>query len=219
MNDWKQWRKKVDLGEYDARWHRMAEAGENPHGEADFVDDVLSGMRPATVLDAGCGTGRVAIELAGRGLDTVGVDLDDELLARARAKAPEMTWQHADLADLDLGRTFDVVVMAGNVVPFVEPARRAAAVAGCARHVGHSGRLVAGFQLQVGWPTPWDYDGWCGAVGLVLEGRFASWDEKPFHPGADYVVSVHRWPEPADTANDPSPPEPPDEPPEHRRVG
>lgn len=219
MNDWKQWRRKVDLDEYDARWRQMAEAGENPHGEADFVDDVLSGMRPASVLDAGCGTGRVAIELAGRGVDTVGVDLDDDLLARARAKAPEMSWVRADLGDLDLGHTFDVVVMAGNVVPFVEPTRRAAAIAGCARHVGHSGRLIAGFQLRADWPTTSDYDTWCAAIGLVLEGRFASWDEKPFEPGADYVVSVHRWPEPVDAAHDPTPAEPPDEPPEHRPVG
>src|SRR4051812_24413288 len=154
----------------------MADAGDNPHGEADFVDAVLSGMRPASVLDAGCGTGRVAIELHHRGIDVVGVDLDDDLLSRARAKAPELTWVHADLGELDLGRTFDVVVMAGNVIPFVEPAARAKAVAGCARHVGHSGRLVAGFQQREGWPSIADYDGWCTAAGFVPEDRFSAWD-------------------------------------------
>lgn len=217
-DNWEQWREQVDLDDYDARWQRMAEAGDNPHGEADFVDAVLSGMRPASVLDAGCGTGRVSIELTRRGVDTVGTDLDDDLLARARAKAPELTWVHADLGQLDLGRTFDVVVLAGNVVPFVKPAGRAGAVAGCARHVSHSGRLVAGHQLRPGWPSVADYDDWCAATGLELEGRFASWDEQPYVQGSDYVVSVHRWPEPADTSTDASPPEPPDEPPEHPPV-
>ena len=47
MPEWSHWRKKVDLDDYDERWRQMAEAGENPHGEADFVDDVLAGMRPA----------------------------------------------------------------------------------------------------------------------------------------------------------------------------
>lgn len=38
-------------------------------GEADFV----AHLEPTTLLDAGCGTGRVAIELAGRGVEIVGV--------------------------------------------------------------------------------------------------------------------------------------------------
>jgi len=47
----------------------------------------------------------------------VGVDVDVDMLEAARAKAPELTWVHGDLTDpgLDFGRTFDVVVMAGNV--------------------------------------------------------------------------------------------------------
>src|SRR6478609_7951352 len=122
MPDWSSWRKSVDLDAYDARWEQIAESGGNPHGEADFVDDVLAGMRPASVLDAGCGTGRAAIELARRDLDGIGVDLDEDLLARARAKAPALTWVHGDLSGLDLGRTFDVVALAGNVVPYVAEA-------------------------------------------------------------------------------------------------
>ena len=95
-DEWASWRRTVDLSGYDERWARMAAAGQNPHGEADLV------MRfaPTSVLDAGCGTGRVAIELARRGVDVVGVDLDDDLLAVAREKAPQLTWVTADLARL-----------------------------------------------------------------------------------------------------------------------
>ncbi|MGZ4705876.1 MAG: class I SAM-dependent methyltransferase [Acidimicrobiales bacterium] len=207
MPDWSHWRKNVDLDAYDERWRQMEASGQNPHGEADFVDDVLAGMRPASVLDAGCGTGRVAIELARRDVDVVGVDLDEDLLDRARAKAPDLTWVQADLARLDLGRTFDVVALAGNVVPYIAEADRAAAVAACARHVGGNGRMVAGFQLAGGWPTIVEYDAWCAAAGLELEARFAAWDEAPFDEGATYAVSVHRWPQPAGEHA-----EPPDEP-------
>jgi SAM-dependent methyltransferase len=186
-SDWQQWRDQVDLDGYDERWRAMAAAGENPHGEADLV----CRFEPASVLDGGCGTGRVAIELADRGIDVVGVDLDADMVARARAKAPDLVWVRSSLADLDLGRTFDVVVLAGNVIPFVADGDRAAAVAGCARHLAPGGHLIAGFQLRPGWPTLADYCTWCAAAGLAPEHRWATWDAQPWADG-DYAVSVHR---------------------------
>jgi SAM-dependent methyltransferase len=96
--NWADWRRRFDVGGYDERWRRMAAAGANPHGEADLV----CSFSPRTVLDGGCGTGRVAIELARRGVAVVGVDLDADMLAVARRKAPELTWVLADLAHLDL---------------------------------------------------------------------------------------------------------------------
>jgi len=69
-------------------------------------------LQPASVLDAGCGTGRVAIELARRGVDVIGVDLDAGMLEQARQKAPDLDWIDGDLATVDLARHFDVVVLA-----------------------------------------------------------------------------------------------------------
>ena len=76
------------------------------------------------MLDAGCGTGRVAIELDRRGIEVVGVDLDDDMLAAARIKAPDLRWECADLSVFDLGRPFDVVAMPGNVMIFCRPEAR-----------------------------------------------------------------------------------------------
>ncbi len=145
-----------------------------------------------TVLDAGCGTGRVAVELARRGIDVVGTDLDTDMITRARTKAPELTWVQSDLGDLALGRQFDVVVLAGNVIPYVAPDRRQAAVLACARHLAPGGRLVAGFQLLPDWPSLADYDTWATDAELRLDERFATWDRRPFGPGGRYAVSVHR---------------------------
>lgn len=187
MTDWAQWRQRVDLDGYDERWRQMEAAGQNPHGEADLVMTYA----PASVLDAGCGTGRVAIELARRGVAVTGVDLDTDMLDRARAKAPDIPWHGADLATLDLGRPFDVVVAAGNVIPFVAEADRPAAVGAMARHLAPGGRLVAGFQLRPGWPSLADYDRWCAGAGLGLDDRWATWDRQPYRRG-DYAVSIHR---------------------------
>jgi len=173
-----------DGDRYQRRFDELAASGEDVHGEASFV----FAYGPATVLDAGCGSGRVGIELARRGVEVVGADVDTSMLATARRLAPELTWVECDLAALDLGRTFDVVVMAGNVPIFTPPGTHAALVAGCARHVG--GVLVAGFQLDRGY-TIEDYDAHCAAAGLELVERFSTWDRQPFEGGA-YAVSVHR---------------------------
>ena len=81
--------------EYDARWRTLAAQGANVHGEADLVETLLREKGRTRVLDAGCGTGRVAIELARRGFSVVGVDADAPMLAAARAKAPELAWLQA----------------------------------------------------------------------------------------------------------------------------
>ena len=176
-----------DAGEYDARWAQMEAAGVDPHGEVVFVQ----GYRPASVLDAGCGTGRVAIELARRGVDVVGVDLDAHLLDAARRKAPALRWELGDVTTVDLGRTFDVVVLPGNVMIFLAPGTETAVVGNMARHVAPDGHLVAGFQLRRGYDLD-RYDADCAATGLALAARYATWEGAPYRSGGDYAVSVHR---------------------------
>jgi SAM-dependent methyltransferase len=184
--DWAAWRRSIDLDAYERRWERLAAAGLDQHGEVALVET----FAPRSVLDAGCGTGRIALELARRGVAVVGVDNDRDLLDVARGKAPELRWILADLAGLALPERFDVVLLAGNVVPYVAADRRADAVAACARQLAPTGVLIAGFALRPGWPDLATYDGWCAAAGLGLADRWATWDRAPY-TGGDYAVSVH----------------------------
>lgn len=174
---------------YDRRFDRLAASGVDVHGEAAFV----ASFAPATVLDAGCGTGRVAIELARRSVDVVGVDRDHEMLDAARRKAPQLSWVEADLATLDLDRRFELVVMAGNVLLFVEPGTERAVVERLAAHLVEGGRLVAGFSLESGL-TLAAYDEMATAAGLALEARFSTWGRASFAAEGDYAVSVHLAP-------------------------
>jgi 2-polyprenyl-3-methyl-5-hydroxy-6-metoxy-1,4-benzoquinol methylase len=175
-----------DGDSYQERFDRLAATGVDVHGEAAFV----LAYAPTSVLDAGCGTGRVAVELARRGVeDVVGVDVDESMLATARRASAEVTWVCADLTELELGRTFDVVVMAGNVPLFTPPGTQAALVAACAKHVG-GGVLIAGFTVDDRYAIT-DYDEHCAAAGLSLAERFATWDRQPYVDGGAYAVSVH----------------------------
>lgn len=173
--------------DYDAKWERMAAAGKAIHGEADFVER----FKPATVLDAGCGTGRVAIELVRRGVDTVGVDLDPSMLEAARHNSPAGTWVNGDLATVDIGRRFDVVVMAGNVMLFVTPGAEADVAQNMVDHLAPGGVLIAGFSLDRT-TTDFDLERYDEMVGLRLHQRWATWDREAFTKSSTYAVSVHQ---------------------------
>jgi SAM-dependent methyltransferase len=177
---------------YDDRFDRLASAGVDVHGEAALVDS----YGPGSVLDAGCGTGRVAIELSRRGHRVVGVDADPAMLDAARRKAPALRWVGGDLSDpdLDLGQSFDVVVMAGNVLIFVAPGTEGPVITNAGRWLAPGGRLVAGYSVRSGGFGPERHDALAARAGLVLQDRWSTWDRRPYVPGGDYAVSVHRRP-------------------------
>ncbi|MDP6701519.1 MAG: class I SAM-dependent methyltransferase [Candidatus Latescibacteria bacterium] len=62
------------------------------------------------VLEVGCGSGRIALALAGGGAEVAGLDHDADLLALARGKAVEaglaIEWVEGDMAEFALGRRF-----------------------------------------------------------------------------------------------------------------
>ena len=175
---------------YDRRFEDLASAGVDVHGEATLVDSYGS----ASVLDAGCGTGRVAIELSRRGHRVVGVDVDPAMLAAARAKAPDLSWVEGDLTDpdVDFGRRFDIVVMAGNVLIFVPTGTEGRVIANAARWLEPGGLLVTGYSIVAGGFGPTEHDTLAARSGLALEDRWSTWDRRSFGPQDRYAVSVHR---------------------------
>jgi len=189
--------------DYDERFERLAATGHNVHGEASFV----AGYGPRNVLDAGCGTGRVGIELARRGISVVGVDIDSAMLRVAKEKAPDLEWHLGDLSrlelvdDADRRVRFDSVVCAGNVMIFLAPGTERAAVTQLSKHLRAGGLLISGFQLVPGRYSLESYDTDVAAAGLELYERFASWDRGRWTGAGGYAVSVHRRPTTA-TATD-----------------
>lgn len=172
--------------DYQARFDALAASGSDVHGEATLVGS----YQPGSVLDAGCGTGRVAIELARRGVEVVGVDVDDTMLDTARRQAPRLDWRVGDLATCELEPDrFDLAVLAGNVLLFVTAGTEGAVLANVASAVRPRGRVVIGFSLRPGGYDLGGLDRDAAAAGLALEDRWATWDRQPFD-GGDYAVSV-----------------------------
>jgi len=157
--------------DYDRRFEELAAQGHDMHGEAALVD----AFGPGSVLDAGCGTGRVAIELHRRGHPVVGVDSDPA-------------------QPLALGRRFDTVLLAGNVLIFVAPGTEGAVIANLAGLLVPGGRLVAGYSLRPDRLDVPTHNALAASAGLELEDRWSTWDRAPLGGGSSYTVSVHRRP-------------------------
>ena len=198
MSRWSELSGRRSGADYAARFDQIAARGGAVHGEADLVTALVP--VGARVLDAGCGTGRVALRLAELGYECVGVDLDESMLAVARDRGPSLPWYESDLAALDLGgeAPFDVVVAAGNVMPLLASGTGPAVVGLLAGVLRAGGLLIAGFGLDAAHlpipDAPVDlagYDEWCASAGLAIEARFATWDRAPYE-GGGYAVSVHR---------------------------
>ena len=107
-----------------------------PAGEPELISSALP--PGASVLELGCGTGRIADALVALGHPTTGVDQAAAMLAHVHRAAPVL----ADIEGLDLGRRFDAVVLASHLVNTVDPAQRRAFLAACARHVDPRGVVL-----------------------------------------------------------------------------
>src|SRR5258707_11718440 len=73
-----------------------------------------------TLLDVACGTGR-HLPFLREHYTLEGLDLDEQMLAIARQRNPEVVFHHADMADFDLGRRFDAIVCLFSSIGYVKP--------------------------------------------------------------------------------------------------
>ena len=103
------------------------------------------------VLDVATGTGDLAIELAGRvapGGEVVGSDFSEEMLARARDKAPQIAWEWANALELPYpDDSFDAATVGFGARNFSDLDR---GLAEMARVVRPGGRVVV---LEITTPT------------------------------------------------------------------
>lgn len=178
---------------YIDRFVHMAAQGADLLGEARFMDAFLP--RGAKVLDAGCGPGRHAGELARRGHHVVGVDVDPALIAEAKRQTPGATWVVGDLAYLpDVGTGFDGILCAGNVMTFLHPATRVMALQNLGKVLAPTGRLVVGFGGGRGYDFAEFLDD-ADDAGLVRHHTFSTWDMLPFPGDSGFIVALFGAPQ------------------------
>jgi len=182
---------------YVEKFDRHVADGDDLEGEARFVDALA--RRGAQILDGGAGTGRVAAALTRMGHRALGVDRDNGLLERARARHPGVPYLTSDLLELDASvlahagfdGPFDIVALPGNVLVYVAPGTEREVLETVHGLLAPAGRLVVGYATDRDYALP-DFDADLSAAGFTLEHRFATWHLDPWTPEADWHVSVAR---------------------------
>jgi SAM-dependent methyltransferase len=109
-------------------------------GEGEIVAGAIE--PGATVLELGCGAGRITRQLVERGLRVTAVDESAAMLAHVTSVETVL----ASIEGLDLGRRFDAVLLASNLLT-AEPEKRRAFLATCRRHAD---RIIVE-TLPLGW--------------------------------------------------------------------
>lgn len=115
---------------------------------------------PGPVLDLGCGTGRVLLPLAEKGIEVVGLDNSPEMLQLCRRKLETAGLQAnlvlGDLREFDLqGKEFGTILVPGFSVQLLREDRELDAfLACCRRHLREDGQLVLPTHLP--WEMIWE---------------------------------------------------------------
>ncbi len=184
---------------YTERFDRMTADGIDLDGEARFIDAMAP--RGAAVLDAGCGTGRVAAGLQRMGHHAIGVDKDAGLIAIANGRYAGVTYLVSDLLLLTTESlraaggpgSFDIIAIPGNVMVYLAPGSERRVLAVLAGLLKPGGRLVAGFATDRTYP-PSQFHRDAHSIGLTVEHRFRTWHLDPWTEDANWVVFVLRGP-------------------------
>jgi SAM-dependent methyltransferase len=153
-----------------------------PLGEAELIHEAVPAG--AEILELGAGAGRVTRPLLALGHAVVAVDNSEEMLELIEGAETVL----ADIATLELGRRFPVVVLASNFVNHPDDAERRAFLAACARHV-----LPDGHVLLQGFPRDWaPSTEWSEHGGVRLRLRSFTLEGSRVAGEMEYVVDGRR---------------------------
>jgi ubiquinone/menaquinone biosynthesis C-methylase UbiE len=117
-------------------------------GEIDFYREMADKAKSGggAILEVACGTGRVAIRLAGTGARVVGIDLSPQMLEVARRNSTHISnarWIEADMRSFQLTERFNLALIPGHAFQNLNTTQDQAACLNCVRsHLRSGGILV-----------------------------------------------------------------------------
>jgi len=154
---------------------RRAIPPEQTTAEAEFLIQNLNCAPGAHVLDVPCGNGRLTFELANRGYRVTGIDLAEEFIEEARARAaggsPSVEFVLGDMRNIEGQSIYDGAVCFGNSFGFLEYADMEKFLAAVARALKSGARFVVN-------------------TAMAAESVLPDFEEQSCHEMGDIVMTI-----------------------------
>jgi SAM-dependent methyltransferase len=157
-------------------------------GEIEFYRALATAVKEqgGSVLEVGCGTGRVTLKLADEGLQIMGMDLSPAMLTAARQKCKGISnvrWVEGDMQAFDLNEKFDLILIPGHSFQFMLTADdQIACLDSIKRHLNSGGKLVIHLNHDdIGW------------LGELSQGRGTGFSLAGEHSLGSSGGSVRQW--------------------------
>jgi SAM-dependent methyltransferase len=147
------------------------------------------GRNPArSILDLGCGTGRLLGELFRHSTTGAGIDLQPDLIAWARHQHPALWLEVADLRTVRLDATFDLIVCVGNTLSYLHTEPDLAAAFTTAAAHSHPGTILAVATLTGAGQDATSTGQITTTLGRAIVDASSVWD-----PAASMLTTRREW--------------------------
>ncbi len=177
-----------DLSEYTSGADYDAQYGNLYKSEIGYLKR-LALEQGGAILDVGCGTGIVTVPLAETGLETVGIDLTEAMLERAKGKARgknNLLFCRVNALEFELDTRFALAIMTGNAFQqFLSEKEIRTLLANIHNHLQQGGLLVFDTRLPKGYDLSLDKDFRFYQTYIDLAGQNVRYFDKQVRYNAD----------------------------------
>lgn len=173
-------------------WHTIVPSDQAAR-DADFLEAQFRLPVGANILDVPCGDGRVALELATRGFQLVGVDISAGLIREARRRAElqhvHVEWHEADMRSLPWEGAFDAAFCWGDSFGYMDDAGNREFLAAVHRALKPDGQWAMEMQMVAEVLMPRYREEQAGEAGGIQVRLRRAYDPRKGRLSVEYVLT------------------------------
>lgn len=159
-------KQKPSLYGFLSHYYDLLHHNKNYSAEANFILDLIKKYKISSgieLLDVACGTGK-HLEYWKQLYHCLGVDISEEMLVLAKKRHPDINFQIANMINMDLNQTFDIITCLFNSIGYVKTIENLRKTFhSFNKHLKPGGIIIiepwlTKEEYQVGYPRMYTYD-------------------------------------------------------------
>jgi SAM-dependent methyltransferase len=154
-----------------------------------YLQGRLHGRKISSILDLGCGTGRLLSELASAfGSEAIGFDLSEEMIKEAKRSYANAEYFVSDMSNFQLERQFDLVICTNDAINYLTPFKRKHFFYCVASHMLNNAMCYIDFDTATDIIQCWD-----GQLNIDEGNGWRLKRSNRFDQAACVGIETHEW--------------------------